>query len=188
MKKILLGSLLCLFSLSASALDVSGVNVPEKVQAGEQALVLNGAGTKLMAGVFKVYVIALYLPEKKHSAEDVLAEGMNKRVALNFMFDVKSTQLLEATNKLMAENHSAEEFKKLDAGWKEFAAPFITVTDLKKDDQLVLDYNQKSGIAMSLNGKEIGRIKEPGFMRAFLKVWLGDRPAQSDLKDRLLGQ
>jgi long-chain acyl-CoA synthetase len=38
-----------------------------------------------------------------------------------------------------------------------------------------------------MNGKQFGHIAEPGFMRAFLKVWLGDRPAQVDLKDRLLG-
>jgi hypothetical protein len=38
-----------------------------------------------------------------------------------------------------------------------------------------------------MNGKEFGHITDPGFMRAFLKVWLGDRPAQGELKDRLLG-
>ena len=62
MKKILLGSLLCLLSLSASALEVAGVSVPEKVQSGEQSLMLNGAGSRLMAGMFHVYVMALYLP------------------------------------------------------------------------------------------------------------------------------
>ena len=187
MQKLLLGSLLCLLSFSASALEVAGMNVQEKVQVGEQSLVLNGAGSRLMAGIFHVYVIALYLPEKKHSIEDVLAESVSKRVMLGFMFDVKSIQLLDATHKLLAENHSPEEFKKLDAGWKEFSAPFDTIKDFKKDDRLVLDYTQKTGIKMSVNGKEIGHVADTGFMRAFLKVWLGDHPAQADLKDRLLG-
>jgi len=187
MQKILIGSLLFLFSLSASALNVVGVNVPEQVQSGEQSLVLNGAGAKKMAGIFNVYVIALYLPEKKHSIDEILAESLSKRLVLNFMFDGQSAQLLDATRKLLVENHSEEEFKKLDAGWKEFAAPFDTLKDIKKDDQMAFDYNPKTGIIMSMNGKEFGRIEATEFMRALLKVWLGSRPAQFDLKDRLLG-
>src|SRR5450631_3697841 len=99
MKKILLGSLLCLFSLTASALDVVGINVPEKFQAGDDSLILNGAGSKELAGIFHVYVIALYLPEKKHSVEEVLSESVSKLLILNFMLDGKSSQLLDATSK-----------------------------------------------------------------------------------------
>ena len=187
MQKILLASLLCLSSLSAFALNVVGVNVPEQAQSGEQSLVLNGAGAKKMAGIFNVYVIALYLPEKKHSIDEILAESVSKRLVLNFMFDGQSAQLLDATRKLLVENHSEEEFKTLDTGLKEFAAPFDTLKDIKKDDQMAFDYNPKSGIKMSMNGKEFGHVDAPGFMRAFLKVWLGSRPAQFDLKDRLLG-
>jgi long-chain acyl-CoA synthetase len=40
---------------------------------------------------------------------------------------------------------------------------------------------------VSVNGKLIGHVSDVGFMRAFLKVWLGDKPAQADLKDRLMG-
>lgn len=187
MNKILLGVLLFIISMTASALDVAGVTVPEKVQVDGQQLVLNGAGSRLMARIFHVYVIALYLPEKKHAMEDVLTESVAKRLTLDFLFDGKSTQLLDATHKLLAENHSEEEFKKLDAGWKQFAAPFDTLTDIHKGDQFAFDYNPKTGMKISVNGKAIGQVSELGFMRAFLKVWLGEKPAQADLKDRLLG-
>jgi hypothetical protein len=187
MKKILLGCLLCLFSVSTFAIEVAGVDFPEKIQVDEQMLVLNGGGAKVMAAIFRVYVIALYLPEKNHSIDAILSESVSKRLILSFMYDGKSAQLLNATQILLSENHTQEEFKKLDAGWKEFAAPFDILKDIKKDDRLAFDYNQKSGIKMSMNGKEFGHITDPGFMRAFLKVWLGDRPAQVDLKDRLLG-
>ena len=187
MQKLLLGSLLCMFSFSALALDFAGVNVPDQAQSGEQLLVLNGAGTKKMAGIFDVYVIALYLPEKNHSIDEILEESESKRLVLNFLYDGQSSQLLDATQKLLVENHSPEEFKKLDAGWKEFAAPFDTLKDIKKADQMTFDYNPKTGMRMSMNGKEFGHVTAPGFMRAFLKVWLGTRPAQVDLRERLLG-
>jgi hypothetical protein len=187
MKKIILGCLLCLISISTFAVEVAGVEFPEKIQLDEQTLVLNGAGAKVMAAIFKVYVIALYLPEKNHSIDEILSESVSKRLILSFMYDGKSAQLLNATQILLSENHTREEFKKLDSGWKEFAAPFDMLKDIKKDDRLAFDYNPKTGIKMSMNGKEFGHITDPGFMRAFLKVWLGDRPAQGDLKDRLLG-
>jgi hypothetical protein len=187
MKKIILGCLLCLFSVSTFALDVAGVDFPEKIQLDDQTLVLNGGGAKIMAAIFKVYVIALYLPEKNHSIDEILSENESKRLILSFMYDGKSAQLLDATQKLLSENHPPEEFKKLDAGWKEFSAPFDTLKDIKKNDQLAFDYNPKTGIKMSMNGKAFGQVTSVGFMRAFLKVWLGDRPAQVDLKDRLLG-
>ena len=187
MHKILLGSLLFIISLTASAINVAGETVPEKIQVDEQQLVLNGAGSRVMARIFHVYVIALYLPEKKHAIEDVLAETVAKRLTLNFLFDGKTTQLLDATHKLLVENHSEEELKKLDIGWKEFAAPFETLTDIHKGDQYSFDYNPKTGMKISVNEKMIGQVTELGFMRAFLKVWLGDKPAQADLKDRLMG-
>lgn len=187
MKRVCLLALLASLSWNANALEVAGVNVEEQVQSGEQSLVLNGAGARVMVGVFNVYVIALYLPEKHHSIAEVLADGVSKRVTLKFLFAVTSAQLLEATNKLMSENLSAEEFKKLDASWKVFAASFDKIKDINKDDQLALDYNAATGTRVSLNGKEIGRVAGAEFMRAFLMVWLGDHPAQADLKDKLLG-
>ncbi len=161
--------------------------MPEKVQSDEQQLILNGAGSRLMARLFHVYVIALYLPEKKHALEDVLSESVAKRLSLNFLFDGKTTQLLDATHKLLVENHSEEEFKKLDKGWTEFAAPFETLTDIHKGDLYSFDYHPKAGMKISVNGKVIGEVTELGFMRAFLKVWLGDKPAQANLKELLLG-
>ena len=187
MKKVLLGSVLCLLSLSSSALEVAVVKVPEKIQSGGQSLVLNGAGSRLMVGMFHVYAISLYLPEKKHTVAEVLAEEKSKNVTLTFLFGVTSKDLLDATHKLMAENLSADEYKKLDVSWKKFAAIFDNIKDFNKEDQLSLDYAPAKGTRVSMNGKEIGHVAEAEFMRAFLMVWLGDNPAQVDLKDKLLG-
>lgn len=192
MKKILAGSLLCLFSLSAFAFNVAGVTVPEKVQSGGQSLVLNGAGTRFMGGVLDVYVIALYLPENKHTVAEILAEERSKNVTVWFLtplgVKVTSEQLLGATHTLMLENIGAEEVKKLDSSWKQFSTFFDNIKEFKKEDRLSVDYLPTKGMRVSMNGKELGLVTDAGFMRAFLMVWLGDRPAQVDLKDHLLGK
>jgi len=192
MKKLFLMAGCLLLSWNASALEVAGVHVPEKVQAGEQSLVLNGAGSRFMGGVLDVYVIAFYLPENKHTVAEILAEERSKNVTIWFLtplgVKVTSEQLLDATHKLMLENIGAEELKKLDSSWKQFSTFFDNIKEFKKEDRLSVDYLPAKGMRVSMNGKEIGGIKDPGFMRAFLMVWLGENPAQFDLKDRLLGK
>ena len=191
MKKILLGSLLCLLSWSASALEIAGVKVAGKVQSGDKSLVLNGAGSRFMAGVIDVYVIALYLPESKHTIAEVLAEDRIKNVTIWFLtplgVKVTSEQLLDATHKLMSENMDAAELKKQDASWKQFAAFFEGIKEFKKEDKLSVDYLPGKGMRVSMNGKELGSVAGADFMRAFLLVWLGEQPAQIDLKGKLLG-
>ena len=50
----------------------------------------------------------------------------------------------------------------------------------------LLDFDAR-GVTITDNGKQRGRIDDPAFARALLRVWLGDNPAQSSLKKALLG-
>jgi hypothetical protein len=187
MKRILISGLLGLLSISANALEISGIKVPERIQSGERVLLLNGAGVKYMSYIYSVYALALYLPEKKHSVEEILSEGLSKRLDLTFLYSgATSTQLLEATSKLLSENLTAEEMKRLPPGWKMFEAIFDNVKKFNRGDQLAFDYVASSGLQVSLNGREIGRVSDVGFMRLFLLVWLGPQPAQENLKLKLL--
>jgi hypothetical protein len=44
------------------------------------------------------------------------------------------------------------------------------------------------GMVMEINGKPISDpIPDLVFFNALLKIWLGDKPADADLKPRLLG-
>jgi hypothetical protein len=46
-----------------------------------------------------------------------------------------------------------------------------------------------SGTHVLVNGAAKGKpIPDEGFYRAILKIWLGDKPADADLKRGLLGQ
>jgi len=191
MKRILLSVVLLCLSLNVAALEIVGVKVPEKKQLGEQSFGLNGAGSRYMGGIIDVYVIALYLPEKKHTVAEILDAEGSKSVTIWFLtplgVKVTSEQLLDATHKLMSENMDAETLKKLDSDWKQFSIFFDSIKEFKKNDQLSVDYQAASGMQISMNGKELGRIAGTEFMRAFLLVWLGKQPVQLNLKGKLLG-
>lgn len=185
MKRLIAFLLLCL-SISASAMEVAGVKLADSVHSGSRGLVLNGAGVRTKI-FFDLYVAALYLGEKKSSAAAVLADNGEKRMALHLLRDISADRLFGAFNTAIAANHTTAELAALDAPLKEFSAIFHTMDEVKKGDVITLDYRPASGTQVSVNGVSKGMIAGAAFNTALLKIWLGDKPAQADLKQKLLG-
>jgi Chalcone isomerase-like len=180
-----LALMLLLGALPASAIEVAGINVAEKISLGAGELVLNGAGIRTRA-IFKVYVGALYLTEKKSSGAEVLAQKGAKRVSLSMLRDLSAQQLNEAFESGIQANHSAAEVEALRPRIAELLSLF---TDGKKGDVILLDFLPESGTAVSLNGMLRGKpIPGEDFYRALLRIWLGDKPVDGDLKKGMLGQ
>jgi hypothetical protein len=88
------------FASAAPAAEVAGVKLDDKVKIAPNApeLVLNGAGVRTRV-IVKVYVGALYLPEKKTTATEVLALPGAKRITLAMLRDLTAQQLSEALTK-----------------------------------------------------------------------------------------
>jgi len=58
---------------------------------------------------------------------------------------------------------------------------------LKEGDVVMLDYLPGKGTRVTIKGKVKGIIKGKDFNRALLDVWLGNKPADEDLKQAMLG-
>lgn len=185
MRRILLTGLL-LASVSASALEVADVKLDDTVQVGAQTLVLNGAGVR-NKWMFKVYVGALYLPQKQVSAEAVLGEAREYRVALHMLRGLGSRKLYEAFDEAIMANHSPAELAALEAELKQMAAIFDLMSEAKQGDVITLDHSSASGTRIGVNGVTRGTIAGAAFGRALLRIWLGDKPAQESLKKAMLG-
>ena len=56
----------------------------------------------------------------------------------------------------------------------------------KEGDVITLDFVAGSTV-IALNGAQKGSIAGEPFNRALTKIWLGDKPAQTDLKQAMLG-
>lgn len=186
MKKLLLMACAVLLSGSVFALEVADIKLPDTEQVAGQALVLNGAGVRNKF-FFKVYAAALYLSEKRRSVAAVLDDTKAKRIALYALRDLTGEQMLEAFNHAIEANHTATELQAMEVQLKAFSAVFRTVKEVQKGGLMTLDYLPTGVTLVSVNGAEKGRIEGAGFYRALLKVWLGEKPAQDDLKKALLG-
>jgi hypothetical protein len=187
MKKLVLGCLLCVMSFSAAALEMAGAKLEDKVQVGNAPLVLSGAGLR-QRFIIKVYVAGLYLGEKKHGAEAVLADTGAKRLALHIRTgSVSPDHFLGGIRKGIEKNESEQTVAALRERMNAFDKLFEPVKTVSEGDVMRFDWQPGSGTHVSVNNKEIGIIPGEDFYRALLKVWIGDKPVDEDLKKGLLG-
>lgn len=184
---LLLASLACL-SFSAQAVEVEGIKFEDKARLGNAELVLNGAGLRTRV-FFKVYAIGLYVPEKKAAAADILAQKGAKRLRIVTLRDLTAEQFADALVEGMQKNSSPAENEALKARIDKFRAVILDLKAAPKATTVVIEYLPESGTRLSFNGEKRGEdIAGEDFHRALLKIWLGDKPAQDDLKEALLGK
>lgn len=186
MKKILLVLAGLLLSWNVYALEVAGVQLADKVQVGNETLQLNGAGLRTK-WFFKVYVSALYLPQKQSSAETIIADGKVHRIALHMLRGLGSKRLYGAFSEAIEANQTPPELTAMDAQLKQMQQIFDAVNEVKEGDVITLDYLPGTGTQISVNGTARGTIAGADFNQALLRIWLGNKPAQDDLKKEMLG-
>jgi len=175
-----------LIALPALARDVAGVTLPERLTLHDDdtLLVLNGAGIRRKF-FFKIYVGALYLPHTATTAGAVLAEKGPKRVRMVFLYDEVPREKLTAGWK---EGFEANQDTAVQAALRSRLNRFNALfPDLTRGDVVDLDYLPGRGTQVWINDRLAGTIEGPDFNRALLAVWLGDEPADDDLREAMLG-
>ena len=172
--------------IAALAADVGGVKVDDKATVGGQDLVLNGAGMRTRL-VFKVYVGALYVPQKTTNVADVVGKNQPRRMTLILQRDVTADQLLEALRAGLAENNSQADLDRIKGQVAEFSTIFKTVGEAKAGQVIQIDYTPAEGTRILLDGASKGTIAGEPFNKALLMTWIGDRPVQESLKKAMLG-
>lgn len=190
LKTLATGAALALaFALPAmAAIDVNGVKFDDTNKVGGKDLKLNGAGmrTKL---IIKVYAAGLYLPEKSKNVAEILKMEGPRRVTLVMARDLSSQDLAKAFMDGINENLDKAEKAKIVTQIGKFGEMFASVDDIKKGDVMHMDWIPGTGTVCELNGKCIGdTASDINFYNAVLRIWLGDKPADSSLKPALLGE
>ena len=183
---VLTAAAITLATPAVCALDVAGQVIADKLKLGNADLVLNGAGIRTRA-FFKVYVGALYLPERKTTAAEALASKGPKRVSLHLLRDLTAEQIGGALDNL-TDNLSDAEREAFKGRIADLKATMETVGAAKEKSVITLDFVPATGLQIALDGAQKGKtIAGEDFYRALLKIWLGDKPVDSTLKSGMLG-
>jgi len=166
--------------------DVAGVKIEENTKLGNADLLLNGAGLRKRV-FFQVYALGLYLPKKTANAAEAIGQDGPKRASIHMLRDVGAAQFTDALADGIRENHSDAEAKALAPRIQALAAIMAEVKEAKKGMTITLDWTG-SATQLGIDGRAAGKpIEGADFYRALLRIWLGDKPVQDDLKKALLG-
>ena len=177
---------LALFSVVSEARQLDDVTLPDKVtiEGSDVELLLNGMGYRTKF-VFKIYVAALYTETSVNTRDAVQSLKGPKRVVMHMVHDeVERKKITDGWDDGFEENNSDEQLEKLQARIDIFNSYF---PDLKKGDVLLYDFIPAKGTRVTINGEEKGVIEGADFYAALLDIWLGEEPADDDLKDAMLG-
>jgi hypothetical protein len=173
---------------AAQTTDVSGVKFANTIQVGNSTLQMNGAGVRYKV-VFKVYAAALYLAEKAATPEAALAAPGPRHLQIVMLREIDANELGKLFTKGMEQNASRDEFSKSIPGILRMSDIFSSRKKLASGESFAIDWLPGTGTVISVNGKPEGqRIKEPEFNTALMRIWLGQVPADAQLKDALLGK
>ncbi len=175
-----------LFSASINARQLGDVTLPDSVtlDGTDATLKLNGMGYRTKF-VFDVYVGGLYTESRVESRDAVQALKGPKRIVLHMVREVSREKMTAALNDGFEKNTSEKQLEKLQSRLKTFDSYF---PDLKVSDVILLDFIPATEVRVSVNGEEKGLIEGADFYTALLDVWLGEEPADDDLKDAMLGE
>jgi hypothetical protein len=172
----------------AATVEVAGVKLEDSITVNGSPLQLNGAGVRYKA-VFKVYTAGLYLSQKATTTEQVLAAPGPKRMTITMLRDIDSAELGKLFSRGMSDNMERSAFSKLVPGVIRMSQVFSDHKLLKEGETFLLDWIPGTGTVLTIKGKVEGEpFKEPEFFNALMRIWLGPKPADWQLKDALLGK
>ncbi|MBL0945674.1 MAG: chalcone isomerase family protein [Hydrogenophaga sp.] len=184
---VLGGALLASLPALAAPVELAGVTLQDRATVGGSPLVLNGAGVRYKA-VFQVYTAGLYLTAKATTTEGVLGTAGPKRITITMLRDIDATELGKLFSRGIEDNMDRAAFSKLIPGVLRMSQIFAAHKKLNKGDTFTVDWLPGTGTVLTVRGQVEGEpFKEPEFYDALLRIWLGPKPADWQLKDALLG-
>jgi hypothetical protein len=172
----------------ARAVEREGAHFHERIRLAGHELVLNGTGVR-SAGPFKGYVVALYLPRRAHTVEDVLAQRGAKRMRLVMLMQAPAAELAKALDKGLMRNTPEAERESLRERMRAMSQLIVAAGEVRAGDVVDLDYEPGRGTSLVLNATRRGEpIAGSDFYAGVLRSFIGERPYQKSMRAELLGQ
>ena len=171
----------------AQPLEVEGIKLDPTAQVGPVTLQLNGAGLRTKV-FFKVYVAGLYMPQKSTGAAQLLAQKGARRVTITMLRDVDAESFAKALNDGLRDNHTEAQFVAMKPQIDALNANLKAVGEAKKGDVIHFEYVPDAGTRVTVNGTPRGSvIAGEDFFTSVLRIWLGDKPVDGNLKKAMIG-
>jgi hypothetical protein len=182
---LLLASLF-IFSSSADAKTVGGVDMEETFKAGDTSLILNGAGIRHKF-FMDIYVAGLYLKEKNSDYQKIMAQDESMAIKIKITSSLINSERFkeacEAGFERTTNGNTGPLRPKINIAYTAFAQEFNT------GDVFDIVYKKGVGTDFYKNGKFITRVDGLDFKTALFGIWIIDKPSHKNenLRRGMLG-
>ena len=156
-------------------------------QLAGQSLQLNGQGVRYRL-VVPLYEMGLYTTKKVTTPEQLLSLPGPKRASFVALRDFPGEQMGISLVRGMRENADPAHAIAVAGYMDKLGRIFSTEKKIAAGQTFALDYVPGKGTSFLINGVQKGEtIADPGFIEAVLRIWVGPKPVDSQLKEQLLG-
>ena len=173
--------ILALTGEPCAAAELEGVQFADRYRSGDITMRLSCVGLLRYKLVIKAYVAALYLSDGAN-AGDVFAD-VPKRLELSYFWSISGADFGTAGDQILARNVDARALAVLRPRLDRINAWY---RDVKPGDRYSLTYIPGIGTELALNSDRIGVIEGADFAAAYFRIWLGEDPIDTRLRDQLL--
>ena len=186
MKKIFIYILiLVLASLTMTAKDTGGKNLPDKIKIENTNLNLNGSGV-IKKFFFKIYAIGLYLQEKSEDPQKILKSDKAMSIRMHFIRnDIDVNKIRESFDEGFRKS-TGNNFKGIQNELNTLKS--CITNNIKEDDIVQFDYLPGTGTRVYFNKQLKATLAGINFKSALFGIWIGNDPRDDGVKEKLLGK
>jgi hypothetical protein len=175
-------------ALPALALtEVNGIKFADSYQLANQTLQLNGAGVRVKV-ILDIYAAGLYVPHTDSAAASVLSQVGAKSMEIVMLRNLTGEDFAEAMIKGFKANNSEADVAKFQPRLDDIKTLMLSFGTVKKGTVMHINFVPGTGTRVLVDGQQKGpAIAGDDFQQALLRIWLGPKPVDADLKSALLG-
>ncbi|MBK8973651.1 MAG: chalcone isomerase family protein [Hahellaceae bacterium] len=171
---------------SVQAATVAGVDIPDTFDAAGKTLNLNGAGVRSKF-FMDVYVGGLYLQDASQDAAAIVKGDAPMSIKLHMISGLITSDKMKTATSEGFVNATGGNLAPIQASVDKFMAAFNE--EIVENDVFDIVYVPGKGVEVYKNEELVDTIDGGmAFKEALFGIWLSEKPAQEDLKAKMLGK
>jgi hypothetical protein len=188
MKKILIVFFITLSNIVSinAQQTVGGVTLPKKIMIGGTVLDLNGAGVREKLWI-DMYACGLYVLKKSNDENVIINNNEHTAIKIQIISSLITSKKMAAAVEEGFKKSTDGKTKSIRKRINQFKEVFAE-EEIKQGDVYDIIYVPKKGTVIFKNGKLKPIIEGLDFKKALIGIWLGDQPADKELKKNLLNK
>lgn len=183
-KYLIMASLMAATTLPAAAKTIADVTLSPSLDTQGQPLTLQGAGIRSKF-FMDLYVGSLYSSAADISADQVLSGDDLNAIRLNIVSGLITSDKMIDTIEAGFKKAAKGDYDNLKPQIERFIAVFNQ--PIEEGDQFTLVSIPGTGVEAFKNGELLTLVEGEQFRTTLFGIWLGDDPADDDLKQEMLG-